>query len=111
MRCNKCRCHSCSCDLGVVIKSIAAPTFTEDLFKFATENELFEGTIEEFLQFMKGPQGDDVYTWAVKNGFTTLTKEQWYQEIINNSPEQLTQAFEALSSSQLARIKTVLGIV
>lgn len=63
------------------VKQLAAPTFTEDLYKFATENGLFSGTVQEFLVFMKGPQGDSLYEWSVKNGFTNLSKEDWYNEV------------------------------
>lgn len=80
--CYNCGHNPCSCDIGTVIKQIAAPTFTEDLYKFATENGLFTGTIGEFILYMKGSQGDSVYEWAVKNGFTTLPKEEWYNQYI-----------------------------
>ena len=79
--CNRCYRSQCVCDDTTYLKQIAAPTFTEDLYKFATENGLFTGTIEEFLEYMKGPQGDSIYEWAVKNGFTTLSKEEWYNQI------------------------------
>lgn len=79
-RCNNCYKSSCNCGNSYV-KSMAMPTFTEDLYKFATENGLFEGTVEEFLEYMKGPQGMSVYEWAVANGFTSLSPEEWYQEI------------------------------
>lgn len=82
MSCNRCHRHVCQCGLQQdYIKQMAAPTFTEDLYKFATENGLFEGTIQEFLEYMKGPSGDSVYEWAVKNGFTSLSKEDWYNQI------------------------------
>ena len=82
--CNKCYKKACQCgqlDIDFV-KQLAAPTFTEDLYKFATENGLFEGSVGEFLIFMKGPQGDSIYEWSVKNGYTSLSKEEWYNQVI-----------------------------
>lgn len=80
-RCNKCRNSCCSCTSDSYVKGMALPTIHEDMYEWAIENGLFEGTMEEFLAFMQGPQGMSVYEWAVANGFTSLSPEEWYQEI------------------------------
>lgn len=77
MSCNTYRHNSCHCGTGCA-KQMAAPTFMEDLYQFATNNNLFEGTIQEFLQFMRGPGGDDIYTWSVKHGFFSGTKTEFF---------------------------------
>lgn len=82
---NRCRCgrgHGCACGHSTV-QVISPPNLIEGLYEWAIKEGLFVGTMAEFIEFMKGPQGDSIYEWAVKNGLTTLPKEEWYAQFMS----------------------------